>query len=126
MYNEWQTHPPQFQRTQRTTVLHILKEGRFGREIQAPRGTIARWEADSLGAFPTDVRYPLIDALSQADVTGKHIPDQPEPGETYAFWMFYQCGNGENRKFYAKICLFRDKVTIKVLSAHIPNKGDNL
>jgi hypothetical protein len=107
----------------RKAVLRILQNGRFGREIQAPKRVFADWEADSLGAFPTDVRYPLIDALSNAPVTGKLEPDQPEPGVTYAFWMHHLCCDEEKRKFYAKICLFHDKVTIKLLSAHLPDKG---
>jgi len=110
----------------RSNVLRILKEGKFGREIQVPRRVQSDWEADSLGAFPTDVRYALSDALSRSGVIGKLIPDQPEPGVTYAFWMFYRCMSGENRKFYAKICLHHGNVTIKILSAHLPDKGNEL
>ena len=105
----------------RKIVLRILENGKFGKEIQVPVRTIRDWEAGSLGAFPTDVRYPLIAALSRPGVIGKAIPNQPEPGDTYAFWMYY-----ESRKFYAKVCLHRGNVTIKILSAHIPDKGDEL
>ena len=110
----------------RKAVLRILETGKFGHQIQLPRRTGADWQAGSLGSFLWDLRNPLIDALAKRGVIGKHIPDQPEPGETYAFWMYYQCANGENRKFYAKVCLHRGNVTIKVLSAHLPDKGDEL
>lgn len=108
----------------RNLVLRILRNGRFGREIQAPKRVFEDWEADSLGAFAFQVRDPLIDALSREGVIGKLEPNQPEPGITYAFWMYYTCGNDERRKFYAKICLFSDQVTLKILSAHLPNRGD--
>lgn len=110
----------------RVAVLRILKEGKFGREIQVSRRSRMDWVADSLGAFETEVRYALIDALTSSGVIGKYIPDQPEPGETYAFWMFFQCSNGENRKFFAKVCLHHGRVTLKILSAHLPDKGDEL
>src|SRR5438093_603359 len=108
----------------RNPVLRILRNGQFGREIQAPKRVFEDWEADSLGAFPFEVRDPLIDALSRDGVVGRLEPNQPEPGTTYAFWMYHTCGNGERRKFYAKICLFNDQVTLKILSAHLPDKGD--
>ena len=79
------------------------------------------WEAGTLGAFSFELRDALRDALGSPGVIGKAIPNQPEPGETYAFWMYR-----ESRKFYAKICLHRGGVTIKVLSAHLPDKGDQL
>ena len=108
----------------RKSVLQILRNGQFGREIRAPKRVFEDWEADSLGAFPFQVREPLIDALSREGVIGKLKPNQPEPGITYAFWMHYTCSNDEQRKFYAKICLFGDQLTLKILSAHLPNKGD--
>ena len=120
------TQPDPIPDAWRKAVLRILEKGEFGREIQVPRRTYADWEADSLGAFPTEVRYPLIDALSKRGALGKLIPEQPEPGVTYAFWMHHRCSNNENRKFYAKVCLHRGNVTIKVLSAHLPDKGDEL
>ena len=107
--------------TWRKEVLRILEKGRFGRDIQVPKRTFDDWQADSLGAFPFEMHSPLVAALSQRGVTGKHIPNQPEPGETYAFWMYYR-----SRRFYAKICLHPGRVTIKILSAHLPDKGDAL
>ena|SRR6266496_142146 len=100
-------------------VLHILRTGDFAKQILVPHGVGIRWDSDSFGAFLGDVREPLIKALSFTGVRGKLIIDQPEPGETYAFWFFY-----DNRKFYGKICLYNDKIKIKLLSAHRPNKGD--
>jgi hypothetical protein len=101
-------------------VLAILRSGVFGREIQCPITAQKRWDADTFGAaFLGDVREPLIAALSVPGVAGKHIADQPEPGVTYAFWFFYN-----NRKFYGKICLYENKIKLKLLSAHRPNKGE--
>jgi hypothetical protein len=100
-------------------VLEVLQTGNFAKEILVPRGVARRWDDDSLGAFLCDVREPLIKALSVTGVIGKLIVDQPEPGETYAFWFYY-----DSRKFYGKICLYNDKITIKLLSAHRPNKGE--
>lgn len=111
----------------RKSVLGILRTGMFGRQIRSTIRVMEDWQADSLGAFPTDVRYPLIEALSKSDVIGKLEPDQPEPGVTYAFWMHHLCGEGDarqKRKFFAKICLFHDRITLKILSAHLPNWGD--
>ena len=104
-------------------VLRILRDGRFEQEILVPRRVHDEWDAHSLGAFLWDVRDPLIAALSVAGVTGKLIVDQPEPGVTYAFWFFYKTGAGL-KKFYGKICLYNDKVKIKLLSAHLPNFGN--
>jgi len=101
-------------------VLQILKEGGFARQILVPRGVEVRWDADSLGAFLCEVREPLIKALSIPGVIGKLIIGQPEPGETYAFWFFY-----DSRKFFGKICLYNDKIKIKLLSAHRPDKGED-
>jgi len=102
-------------------VLAILGQGEFGREIQLTTTVRNRWDADTLGqAFIYDVREPLMLALSVAGVTGKLITDQPEPGVTYAFWFYY-----DNRKFYGKICFFNNKVRLKLLSAHRPNKGED-
>lgn len=100
-------------------VLRILKTGRFHHEISVPRGTQDRWDAGTLGAaFLGDVRDPLIAALSMPGVRGKLIPDQPEPGITYAFWFYYG-----RTTFYGKICLYDNKVKIKLLSAHLPDHG---
>jgi hypothetical protein len=110
----------------RKAVLRILQNGKFGREILLTYRAFADWEADSLGAFQFELREPLISALAKPGVVGKLIPDQPEPGQTYAFWMHHRCANGEIRKFYAKVCLRRDRISIKILSAHLPDKGDEL
>lgn len=105
-------------------VVRILRNGKFERDIICPRRMQDEWDAQTLGtAFLSDVREPLIQALVVPNVIGKLIPDQPEPGVTYAFWFFYKVGD-ENKKFYGKICLFDNKVKIKLLSAHLPNWGD--
>lgn len=104
-------------------VLRILREGRFGHDIIFPTGVSDRWDADTLGtAFREDVRYPLIDALSEKGVIGMLEPRIKEPGVAYAFWFFFKVG-AEIRRFYGKICLLNDKVKIKLLSAHLPDKG---
>ena len=105
-------------------VLRILREGKFVRDILVPERVRNDWDAGSLGtAFLWDLREPIIQALSAEGVIGKHQPDQPEPGETYAFWFHYRVA-GRDRKFYGKICLYPDKVRIKLISAHLPDKGE--
>ena len=105
-------------------VLRILRQGGFGREIQLPVRVRNDWDADTLGtAFIWEVRQPLIDALSAPGVTGKFVPGQTEPGTTYAFWFHHKVGE-HIRKFYGKICLHDNKLTIKLLSAHLPDKGE--
>lgn len=105
-------------------TLRILREGKFGREIVVPERIRNDWDAGTLGtAFLWDVRQPLIEALETPGVIGKLILDQPEPGTTYAFWFFFKVGD-QVRKFYGKICLKNNKVTIKLLSAHLPDKGE--
>ncbi len=101
-------------------VVRILQNGTIAREILVPERVRRDWDAGSLGAFLWDVREPLIKALSISGVTGKLIMDQPEPGETYAFWFLY-----DSRKFYGKICLYNDKIKLKLLSAHRPDKGED-
>lgn len=108
----------------RKKVLGILQTGTFGRSIRTTFRATQDWESDSLGAFSFEVRTPLIGALSKPGVIGKLEPNQPEPGVTYAFWMHHRRSDGENAKFYAKVCLFNDQVTIKILSSHLPDKGD--
>ena len=101
-------------------VLKILRVGAFGREIELTKTVQNRWDADTFGvAFIGDVREPLISALSVPGVIGRQIVDQPEPGVTYAFWFHYN-----SRKFYGKICLYNNKVKLKLLSAHRPDKGE--
>ena len=100
-------------------VRSILAQGTLGREIGCTRRVQMDWEADSLGAFLVDVLDPIMAALSKPGVRGKLISGQPEPGETYAFGMCY-----DNRRFYAKICLHPGRVTLLLLSAHLPNTND--
>jgi hypothetical protein len=59
----------------------------------------------------------MVKALSVPGVKGVKI-ELREKGETYAFWYFY-----DNRQFYGKVCLRADKVSIKLVSAHLPEKG---
>jgi len=107
-----------------STVLRILRNGHFGRDILYPKGVSDRWDIDTLGTtFSWDVRDPLIQALSVPNVVGMFVHDQPEPGATYAFWFYFKVAD-EARKFYGKICLYHDKVKIKLLSTHLPNKGE--
>jgi hypothetical protein len=101
-------------------VVRILQNGDFGKAIVIPVRVRNDWDADTLGAtFITDLRDLLIRTLNGPGIMGKLIFGQPEPGETYAFWFYYN-----NRKFFGKICLHTTKTTIKLLSAHLPNKGN--
>lgn len=104
-------------------VLKILAGGRFEKDILVPKRVQNEWDSHSFGAFLCEVREPLIAALSAPNVGGKLIADQPEPGVTYAFWFFYRTAD-TTRKFYGKICLYDDKIKLKLLSAHLPNFGN--
>jgi len=42
-----------------------------------------------------------------------------EPGETYAFWIYHH-----EKQLYAKVCLMEGKIKVKLVSAHIPLKGN--
>jgi hypothetical protein len=110
----------------RISVLGILRDGKFGRDIIWPNGVSDRWDADTLGncILREEVRYPLIDALSVKGVIGMLEPRIQEPGVSYAFFFSYRVGC-QMEKFYGKICLFDTKVKIKLLSTHLPdqNKG---
>lgn len=101
-------------------VVQLLRTGQFGRdkEIDIPPTTYIRWQGDSFGAWDYELRDDLIDALTKPLVMGKHVPDQPEMGVTYAFWFFHH-----RKQFYGKICLLNNRIQIKILSAHLPNKG---
>lgn len=104
-------------------VLRILRRGQFDHDILIPLRVRNDWDAGTLGnAFLCDVRDPMIQALSTPGVIGKLNPNQPEPGITYAFWFYFKVGR-EIRKFYGKICLYNDKIKIKLLSAHLPDRG---
>jgi hypothetical protein len=72
--------------------------------------------------FILELRDPLLAALSVPNAIGKLIPNQPEPGITYAFW-FRPIIDEKPKLFYGKICLYNDKLKIKLLSAHLPDKG---
>lgn len=105
-------------------VLQVLRNGRFAHEILLTKRVYDDWDAGTLGtAFIWDVREPMIQALSIPGVVGKLIPDQPEPGVTHAFWFYFKVGPAL-RKFYGKICLYNGKIKIKLLSAHLPDRGE--
>jgi hypothetical protein len=101
-------------------VIRFLSDGRVGKdkEIDIPPTTYIRWQSDSFGAWEYELREDLIDALTKPAVMGKYVPDQPEDGVTYAFWFFHK-----RRQFYGKICLLNNQIQIKVLSAHLPDRG---
>ena len=106
-------------------VLRILRDGRFEADIIVPVRVRNEWDAHTLGnAFLWDIRNPMIHALSQPGVIGSLILGQPEPGITYAFWFYFKVG-GQLKKFYGKICLYNNKIKIKLLSAHRPDKGED-
>ncbi len=78
------------------------------------------WEA----AFPAAFPYELIDALrntlSRPEVRGKRVPLN-EPGETWEFFFWY-----EARKMYGKVCLRLCGKRVKIVSSHVPRKGEFL
>jgi hypothetical protein len=104
----------------RIAVCHILQKGSIGREIEQTLRSLREWEA----AFPAAFTFNLIDALRQTllrpDVRGKAVLAD-EPGETWAFFFWY-----ETRKMYGKVCLRLCGNKIKIISAHIPLKGESL
>ena len=117
---EWESPIPD---DWRISVLQILRKGRFERDIIYPKGVFARWDADTLGnAWREEVRQPLIDALNVEGVIGMIEPRILEPGVSYAFWFHFKVGD-HMKKFYGKICLFDNKTQIKLLSTHLPDKG---
>jgi hypothetical protein len=118
---EWESPIPD---EWRIPVLRILQNGKFGRDIIWPIGVSDRWDADTLGQcdLREQVREPLIDALSVKGVIGMLESRIHEPGTSYAFWFSFKVGD-HMRKFYGKICLFDNKVKIKLLSTHLPDKG---
>jgi hypothetical protein len=104
-------------------VLRILRDGRFERDIIFPKGVSDRWDADTLGTtWREAVRDPLIVALSVKGVIGMLEPRIQEPGTSYAFFFPFKVGD-EIKTFYGKICLYDGKVKIKLLSTHLPDKG---
>jgi hypothetical protein len=105
-------------------VLRILEKGKFGSDIIWPKGVSDRWDADTLGQciLREEVRYPLIDALSVKGLIGMLEPRIIEPGTSYAFWFSYKVGD-HMKRFYGKICLYDTRVKIKLLSTHLPDKG---
>ena len=105
-------------------VLGIIRKGKFGRDIIWPTSVSDRWDAGTLGIcdLREEVRYPLIDALSVKGVIGMLEPRILEPGVSYAFWFHFKVGD-QIKKFYGKIRLSDNKTQIKLLSTHLPDKG---
>jgi len=56
-------------------------------------------------------------ALKKPDVIGLRV-ELRERGESYAFWYRFS-----EQLFYGKICLRAGNVRIKLVSAHLPEKG---
>jgi hypothetical protein len=100
-------------------VLAILDDEDWKRIEMTNRARLD-WEATFPSAFLGDLLDALHDALSEPDVIGRHIADQPELGQTYAFWFYH-----ERRKLYGKICLRPNRLVLKILSAHRPLKGED-
>lgn len=75
--------------------------------------------------FPEAYSFECNDAisvhLSQPQLTGKRISDMDEPGEVWAFWIFF-----DRVKLYTKVNLRPNQKSIIVYSCHLPNKGDYL
>jgi hypothetical protein len=106
-----------------TTVCRILRTGSPGREIVTTLRVFTDWQAACPSAFPCDLVRAFLTALEKKGVTGKRV-DQPESGVTYAFWFYYEEEEDEPRKLYGKICLKPDSKHVKLLSAHVPLRGD--
>lgn len=80
-----------------------------------------RWNADSLGAFPSDAYDPITDALSVPGVLGNETTSYPGQKATYEFFFRYRPENGGQPKtMYGKIALLQDGIRILILSAHNP------
>lgn len=97
-------------------VCKILHSGDL-RKIEWTFEASNQWQLQSNGAWLPDCHEAMEQALSVPSVKGVRI-ELREKGETYAFWYFYK-----NRQFYGKICLRADKLRIKLVSAHLPEKG---
>jgi hypothetical protein len=99
-------------------VVGILRSGDAARILMRESARLA-WEATFPCAWNYDLYGAITAALSDARVTGRHIKDMDEPGETYSFWFYY-----EGRKLYGKICLTPSQEILILYSAHPPRKGD--
>lgn len=101
------------------TVMQILDTGGIDREIQVTVRARQNWEeTTNLWGFD------LVDAIKSALTsrgTGKFIEAMHGDGETYAFWIF-----NKKQKLYAKLCLLKGRVSVRIISAHLPNNGDAL
>jgi hypothetical protein len=113
--------PPEW----RDTVCRILETGTLGKEIVTTTRIFNDWQDAFPAAFLSDLVQAMKAALTGETVLGKRI-DQPESGITYAFWFYYDDIEGERRKMYGKICLKPDNKHAKLLSAHVPLRGDEL
>ncbi|MFC4994456.1 hypothetical protein [Rubritalea tangerina] len=117
--NTEQPIPPEW----RTKVCSILRTGRDDKEVIYDPRASREWSA----TFPLAWSYNLKDAQRQAlevsgDVIGKkvHLDWQPEGSETWAFWFYH-----DGKKLYGKVTLLPDNKVIVIVSAHLPNKGDD-
>lgn len=79
------------------------------------------WQTAFPNAWNNDRSEAMAEALEEAEVQGLHEPRMREPGETYAFWFFF-----ENTKMYGKINLLKGGDKILIYSSHPPHRGEEL
>lgn len=101
-------------------VIQILEEGDPDR-IEMTKNAFQGFQALFPGGFACEAYDAFIDALSSSDIEGNRMTGMHPPGATYEFIFDYR-----RKKVYGKICLVSDHVSIRIISAHRPSKGDSL
>ncbi|MDD3545669.1 MAG: hypothetical protein PHG96_09985 [Kiritimatiellae bacterium] len=82
----------------------------------------ARWESIFPDTFKPDLYAVLARFLSKGPVVGRRIYGMRPDGEVYAFFFEYK-----KRTLYGKINLrLPEKRIVLILSAHLPDKGEEL
>ena len=102
----------------RSAVCKILQNGKIGREIEQTVRSFRDWEATFPLAFTSDLINAFRQTLSRPDVRGKPVSAN-EPGETWESFFWYDA-----RKMFGKVCLRLCGKRVKIISSHIPLKGE--
>ncbi len=80
------------------------------------------WESAFPNAFEYELYAVLEETLASATLQGRRVEGMRPEGETYEFFFEF-----EGRKVYGKINLLApERRIVLIISAHIPNKGDEL
>jgi len=81
-----------------------------------------RWESIFPNTFKPDLYAVLARFLSKGSVVGRRIYGMRPEGEVYAFFFDYK-----EHRLYGKINLrLPEKRIVLILSAHLPDKGEEL